>query len=198
MDNSPMQRIASIISAILLVLLLLLPVCSWVWGAMGFAVQNMICAEGFRWICMHARELLLPQWLAYAFAFFIGLGCIQFSGIISALQRRRTVNEKLGIICATSVFLILFSPVVVPIFKVSSALRGVTGTLYPSPWFAGLPFALSIIIFFSMVSYSLFAHKKRPYHVVADLLSAGISHYAIWLVNLSMINLLMGMINYIF
>jgi len=182
----------------LLALLVLVSIASWVMLAMGMSVHNILCAEGYRWVWMHAKDYLAPSYLVPVLAMVISVGCLQSCGIYEVLLRkRRTVNEKLGLIAASVVFMLLMLWFMVPVFNVNSAMRSVTGQLFPSPWFACAPYLLSGIIFLSVLSFSLFVNKERFYLQVGRLLSAGISRYALWLVNLSLLNFLIEITKYI-
>ena len=192
------RRLSSLFTTVLLCLLLFVPVCSWILVAMGLEVHSILCAEGFRWLCMNVMQMLAPSWLLPILAFTVGLGCIQSSGIVGIWRReRKTVGERIGFIAFTSVLLILLAAFLVPVFKSDSELRSVTGHLFPSPWLTGAPFALSVIVFLSSLSFCLFARKEPFVRLTAQLLSAGFSRQAGWLVNLSLLNLLIELIRYI-
>lgn len=193
-----LKRPSSLISSLLLALLLIVPILSWVVAAMGLPVQNVLCADGFRWLSLHALECLTPPILGPFIAGVIALGCIEGCGILAALRRsHRTVNERIGHVAATSVFIIFLLAFLVPVFKSNSELRSITGQLYPSPWFTSIPFALSLIVFFSTLCYGLIARHESRLRLPGILLSRGISRHAIWLVNLSMLNLLVELLRYI-
>lgn len=195
MTNKPFS---AILCTLLIALLLLSAITSWVMAAMGVEVQNLLCAEGYRWICLHALELLTPKHLGSFIACFIILGYVESTGVINVIRRKhRTVNEKLGLTVSFILFFILLSPVIVPVLKVNSALRSVTGQLYPSPWATGLPFTLSLILFFTSLCFCLFVHKENFFTMVGRLLSTGISRYALWLIDLSLLNLLVETVKYI-
>lgn len=191
------KTIASLLCTLLLSLLLIAVIASWVMAVMGMEVHNVLSPEGYRWICLHALECLTPPYLAPCIALVISVGCLHYSGVVSMMRRkRRTVNENLGLIAGTTAFLVLSCPIIVPVFKINSALRSVTGQLIPSPWFHSLPFSLSLIVFLSTLCYCLFARKERFYRTVGSLVSTGVSRYALWLVDLSLLNFLIEIVKY--
>lgn len=194
-----MKRLSSAISLLLLVLLFLVPIFSWVAAAMGLPVQNLLCAEGFRWLSLHALEHLTPPILGPVIAGVIALGSLDASGILDAYRRsHRTANERIGHIAALVTFGILLAAFLVPVFKSGSELRSITGHLYPSPWFTSIPFALSIIIFLSTLCYGLFARHEHPLRLPGTLLSRGVTRHALWLIDVSLLSLLIQIIGYIF
>lgn len=191
--------LSSVVCTILLFMVVVLPVSSWVMQALGMPVHNLLCGEGYRWLCLHSFELFAPSYILPIFALIISVGCIQSSGILLTLQRsHRTVNEKLGLIAASTISLVLFLGFMVPVFRVDSAMRSVTGQLFPSPWFNCAPYAISAIAFLAMLGYCVLARKERFHFLVGQLLSHGISCYGLWLVNISLFNLLMEMGRYVF
>lgn len=191
------RPISAFVCTLLIALLILYAIASWVMAAIGFEVQNLLCPEGYRWICLHALEALMPKYLASVVAFIVIVGYIEESRIAEVLYRKhRTVNEKVGITVSVILFFILSSPIVVPIVKVNSALRSITGQLYPSPWAAGLPFTLSIVLFFTVLCFCLFSRKDNFFIIIGKLLSTGISRHALWIVDLSLLNLLIEIVKY--
>lgn len=193
------RLLSSVVCAILLCLIVIIPIMSWVMLAIGMDVNNVLNAEGYRWIWIHIDSLLAPSYLVPIIAFFIMVGSVKASGIIQVILRNhRTVNEKLGIIAASAVFGLLFMALLVPVFNVHSAMRSVTGQLFPSPWFSCSPYAISAIVFLAMLTFALFAKKDRFYHVIGDLLSEGISCYALWLVDISLANFIFEIIKFIY
>lgn len=193
-----LKRLSSAFCFLLLALLLLVPILSWVAAAMDLSVQNLLCAEGFRWLSLHALECLTPPVLAPIIAGFIALGCIEGCGIVGIMRRsHRTVNERIAVIASAIVFGILFMAFLVPAFKSNSELRSVTGQLYPSPWFTSIPFVLTLIIFLSSLSFGLFARHESPFRLPGILLSRGVSRYALCLIDLSLLSLLIQIIGYV-
>lgn len=192
------KRVADILCISLLLLLLSVPILSWVLAALNLPVQSLLTAEGFRWVCMHSLECLVPSYMPAVFAFILSIGFISESGITKQFTHPVSFNEKLGLIAAFVIAMLLVAPVLVPIFNAHSALRGVTGTLVPSPWFTGLPFTLSLVCFFSMLGYSMFASKERFIPIVSRLLRGGLSRNGLWLINVSMFSFLYEMIVFIF
>lgn|GEM_PF-6661477 len=193
------KTLASACCTLLLGLLILVPIASWVMLALGMSVHNILCAEGYRWVWMHADECLAPAYLVPVIALVIAWGCVQCSGVLNVLfSRYRTVNERLGLTSFLVVFLLLFLWFLVPVFRVDSAMRSVTGLLFPSPWFSCAPYLLSGIMFLASFSFMLFTSKERFPLLIGRLLSSGISRYALWLINLSLLNFLIEIIKYVF
>lgn len=167
--------------------------------ALSFPVHNVLCAEGYRWIWLNAGRLLLPSYMSPLLAVIISIGCLQFSGMKHVLRsKRRTVDERLGFTLSLIVFALLFTAFLVPVFRVESAMRSVTGHLFPSPWFECMPYTLSAIIFLTTYSYCLVTRKESFYHIAGMLLHSGISRYALWLVNFSLLNLVYEISDYAF
>lgn len=165
---------------------------------MDLPVQNILCADGFRWLSLHALECLTPPILGPVIALVIALGGIDACGISSALRRsHRTVNERIAIVASGVFFSILLMAFLVPVFKSDSELRSITGQLYPSPWFTSIPFALSLILFLSTLCYGLFARHESPLRLPGILLSRGVSRHAPWLIDISLLSLLIHIIGYI-
>lgn len=192
------NTLPSVLCTLILCSLLLVSIASWVMAVLGMDVCNVLSPEGYRWVCLHVMSSLMPAYLSPLIALVVIVGCIEHSRIVKVLLKdQHTVNEKLGLITAFVAFFILSSPVVVPVFKVKSALRSVTGQLLPSPWFYSMPFALSLIVFLSTLFFCLFAYKDNFFRLVGSLLSAGISRYAIWLVDFSLFSLLVDIIRYV-
>ncbi len=190
--------LSSVLCTVLLGMLVVVPVASWVMDALSMPVNNVLCAEGFRWLALHALEFLTPSYIAPVIALVIAWGCVESSGFVGLLRRgRRTVNENLGVITASTVFVLLFLVFLVPIFNVHSAMRSVTGQLFPSPWFICAPLTLSVIVFLSMLSFCLFARKESIWRLTGFLLSAGISRHIMWIIDLSILNLLIEIVRYV-
>lgn len=192
------RRLSSAFCTLLLLLLVLVPVASWVLGALDMPIHNVLCAEGYRWVWLHATDCLAPPYIIPVIALFVMLGSVRASGLLNVLRRkRRTVNEKLGLLASSVTFALLFSAFLVPVFKVESAMRSVTGHLFPSPWFSCAPYTLSTIVFITMMTYAVLAKKESFYLLVGQLLSAGVSRYGLWIINLSLLNFLIEIIKYI-
>lgn len=193
------RPLASIVCTVLLVLLVALPVSSWVMLAMGMPVNNVLCAEGYRWLWLHTYECLAPSYILPVLALVVLAGCVLASGIVTAVRRtHRTVNEKMGLTAATTIFIVLFAGFMVPVFRVDSAMRSVTGHLFPSPWFSSVPYLLCVITFLSMLSYCLLARRERFHIIVGMLLSEGLQRFGLWLINISLLNFLVEIGKYIF
>lgn len=141
---------------------------SWIGSLFDFPIQNMLSAEGIRWLLQN----LLPNvesspWLTL-FILVMGLGVLRDSGLLSAcfhfvfrwrysaaLSRKR----RQALFLAITFFLIYVLVLSWATFSRHEILLGVTGTLERSPFLAGWPLLLVIGIAFPGGVYGLASGK---------------------------------------
>ena len=179
---------------------------SWIGCLAGLPVQNMLSAEGIRWLLQNLRPNVEAS---PCFAFFVlvmGLGVLRESGLStdcrqlvchwrrsSALSRKRRQALSLA---ALSFFVYVWM-LCLATFSRHEILLGVTGTLERSPFLAGWPFLLAVGASIPGGIYGLASGKFRGAADCIHGLSSLFAPMAVFFVYVFVMAQCMGMIAYI-
>ncbi len=155
---------------VVFVLYIGLMICSWIGGLYELPVRNMLSPEGIRWVL----QSMIPNvenslWLVL-FVLTMGVGVCMESGwfqacwfavrslsMTSVLSRKRRQALLLS-----SLFLLVYVLVILfATFSRYEILLGVTGTLYHSPFYIGMPFLVSLGMGLTGGIYGLASGKFR-------------------------------------
>lgn len=191
-----MRRLANILCLAELVLLVLVPIVAWLTSVLNYDVVNLLSSEGIRWLFNHGGRALASLQLTLLILLLSAIGCVEQSGILNNFHIGR-FKEKAFLVA------IIFQCVVLgalffPFLMYHNPLLGITGSLFPSPWLMGFPFALVLTVIASSLLYAVLTGRINGVLDVPHMLSHGISKYGIWIVVAMMGSLLYRIVNYSF
>lgn len=186
-----MQRLARIICAVLLVLLICLPLASWTASVLGLGVQNLLSGESMRWLFNHVAGLLGSDHLPLFILLITAIGAVHECGMLEhGAKKAHWVPALVVFVLTTS---LLFLPTLIP----HNALLSVTGTLMPSPWATGLPYAFCLNVVFTSVVFTLTNRREQSHQGFCSVISAGLRHHALWLLIFMMAHVIYQLIIHI-
>lgn len=200
-----MSKISHILILAELLLIVLVAVASWLLSALGYSDQNLLSAQGLRWLFSHP----VPEWestmLLWALWLFTALGCTRLSGLSGEIwnwitgqgkqstRRQRYALRLAGLATACGIVFLLHCAL-----APSSPLLGVTGKLWPSPYLDGL---LPCICLITIIVSLIFARASQRYISWVDtigLLERSLARYTPWAVLLFVSGYLLNICNYVF
>ena len=153
-----------------------LPFASWLLGLLGLPLRSMFSDEGLRWLFLHGGESMFSYGAMVCAACFVALGSMVYSGIDGSDYRRTPFLVSLFFAAIIDALLLL------AMLHPHSPLISLTGSLWPSPFLHGLPFALCIGLQLVALIYGLQVRRVHDLHSFVEFLCAGLVRYAPWIV----------------
>lgn len=139
--------------------------------------------ELLRHIWMYGMQHSATVWLVAAILALVAVGSVISSGLSRNLRLRFWEDDALlaSTILAVLMTILLVLTAVIP----NSPLRGVTGTLIPSPWLTGLFPALCTLVVTVSVVYGLLSGNINSMRRLISVLTYGISRWP-WIILIAM------------
>ncbi|MCR4920132.1 MAG: hypothetical protein K5945_00290 [Bacteroidaceae bacterium] len=154
----------------------ILPFASWILSLLGLPVRSMFSDEGLRWLFLHGAESMFSYGAMACTACLVALGSVEYSGMDGSEYRRTPFLVSLFFAAIIDALLLL------AMLHPHSPLISLTGSLWPSPFLHGLPFALCIGLQFVALIYALQMRRVNDLHSFVEFLVAGLVRYAPWIV----------------
>lgn len=139
--------------------------------------------ELLRHIWMYGMQHSATVWLVAAILALVAVGSVISSGLSRNLRLRFWEDDALlaSTILAVLMTILLVLTAVIP----NSPLRGVTGTLIPSPWLTGLFPALCTLVVTVSIVYGLLSGNINSMRRLISVLTYGISRWP-WIILIAM------------
>lgn len=139
--------------------------------------------ELLRHIWMYGMQHSATVWLVAAILALVAVGSVISSGLSRNLRLRFWEDDALlaSTILAVLMTVLLVLTAVIP----NSPLRGVTGTLIPSPWLTGLFPALCTLVVTVSIVYGLLSGYINSMRRLISVLTYGISRWP-WIILIAM------------
>lgn len=131
------RRLSSAVGYLLLLLTVVLVVGAWVASALDMEVQNVLSAEGLRWLFVHSLDdaaHLLPACLLLLLA----VGGVGESGLWADLLRPSSSQRRRAGLVSGLLLLLLVALFLMAVCLPASPLLSLKGQLWPSPFLRGL------------------------------------------------------------
>lgn len=139
--------------------------------------------ELLRHIWMYGMQHSATVWLVAAILALVAVGSVISSGLSRNLRLRFWEDDALlaSTVLAVLMTILLVLTAVIP----NSPLRGVTGTLIPSPWLTGLFPALCTLVVTVSIVYGLLSGNINSMRRLISVLTYGISRWP-WIILIAM------------
>ena len=168
-----------------------LPFASWLLNLMGLPVRSMFSDEGLRWLFLHGAESMCSYGAMVGIGFFAALGSLMFVGFEGSLYRRTPFLISLFFAALIDALLLL------AMLHPRSPLISLTGSLWPSPFLHGLPFALCIGLQLVALIYGLLVQRVCDVPSFVSFLCAGMIRYAPWMACVALCSFLCSGLRYV-
>lgn len=185
------HTLIEVLLALAAVLAAVLPFASWLLNLMGLPVRSMFSDEGLRWLFLHGAESMFDYGAMVGIGCFAALGSLMYVGLDGSLYRRTPFLVSLFFAAVIDALLLL------AMLHPRSPLISLTGSLWPSPFLHGLPFALCIGLQVVALIYGLLVQRVRDVHSFASFLCAGMLRYAPWMVCVALCSFLCSGLRYV-
>lgn len=186
------RKIAALVMAAELLLLVLIPLAAWTANMVGLSAMNLFAEEGIRWFCLHFGALIMPPYMALLVLLLQTVGAWQTAKL---LQWPLTFTRER--IMAFSTMAILLLLLFMPIILNYTPLLSVTGGLLLSPWLSIFPYALCIIVWFTSLIYAVQTQQIHSFADVLEMLVCGPRLYVVLMPIVMLANLLYGITLYV-
>lgn len=187
------NRLATIVSFALLAATAATAVWAWVASVRNADVQSVLSVEGLRWLFTHSLDdprRLLSSSLLLLLAF----GSVGECGLLADLRADAPLRHRRLAFGTLVGFLLVFVLFLLFLLLPSSPLRGITGTLLPSPFVSGVvPVGAFCVVCLSVVhaySSSRMGSISRLFHFLARALSRHLLWLFVCLLGLFLYNLI--------
>lgn len=191
-----LKRLANYICLAELLLLLVIPMATWIASVLGTPVANLFTEEALRWVFRESASLFISKPFAFLLLILILLGTLSTSGILLEFRARCHRKALYATLCFLGAYLLLL---VLPILLNYNPLLSIKGTLFPSsPWLSGFPFFLSGGLITANVLYAVLAHRIRSVGQIPHMLAWGFAQHAVWIIVCMLGQLLLRMFSYCF
>ena len=174
MKNKP--SLIELLTAMSAICALILPFASWLLNLMGLPLRSMFSDEGLRWFFLHGLESMCSYPAAVCLACLAALGSMMYVGLDGNLYRRTPFLVSLAFAAIIDCLLLL------AMLHPHSPLISLTGSLWPSPFLHGLPFAVCIGLLCVALLYGLLVRRICDLQTFVAFLCAGPVRYAPWMV----------------
>lgn len=169
-----------------------IPPVSWMLSAFGYSCRSLISDEGLRWLCLHLSSLVATPITIYALLYAMAAGALEMCVRIyqkSANQASAWVTVLVALALCSIPILAFVMP--------DSPLRGISGSIWPSPLISGMPVIIALIILAAAILYSylnLYLTSARKFCI---MITWGIRRHAIWIVVAMLLSFIHGTLHYI-
>lgn len=129
---------------------------SWLGSIYGIPLQNLLCADGVRWMLRHAVADFQASPVVCVLVLLFGGGIVVRSGLCKALSQgvlhlsnfsghsvRLSLRQRRSLMLAVFVLIVYVSMVLAGVYGSHGFLLGIKGDFTHSPLVAGLPILLS-------------------------------------------------------
>lgn len=186
------NRFSSTLSIVFFLLTLALALFSWIGSIYGLGeVQNLLSAEGIRWVLGHVVENYVQSpVLGIVLILFMGMGIVLRSGLYDAVKRFAGRNkllsrkERRALTLAVGVLLLYFAMLVMSMFLPWNLYWNITGGWLHSPFSKGLVYLLSIGIGLGGMVYGYVSDTFRHLSDVVEGMSSLIAERSFTFVSL--------------
>ena len=165
------DRFRRVLLTIVLVATLLLPMVSWLLSLTGLHVRSLFSDDGLRWLFLHGASSMFGYATQVAFFALQAIGAMRFVRLDGSEYRRFAFLMTLLVAAVFDALLLI------AIFHPRSPLVSLTGSLMPSPFLHGLPFALSVGLIICSLVYGLITRRIRHLPSFVAFLCAGMRQF---------------------
>ena len=191
-DKIPLQIVwPTYVLVALLIMFVVLVFMSWLANATGMKMHTLLSSEGLRWLFLNVADIISSPWLVYLILGLSCLGAVSRSGLWEAINRmlhwdkengQLAYRQRVALISSGLFFFLYLACLFSLVFSPYAALLSVTGTLFPSPFLAGLFPALVFGGHVTALLYGSLSNRLRNFHETFEIFYWGIQRYAIWII----------------
>ncbi len=173
-------------SLILVILQVSLILFSWIVNAVypAFPFRSMISSAGIRWFIGNFSSMILTPALSWILLCSIAWGAFEKSGLLAILvsficKRGLSYRQKHALFAVAGVLLFFTIAMLLLTCVPHATLLGITGTLFPSPFSAGIiPFS-AFVLMIASVTYGLVSGNMADLYSIFIGISFGIRKFSV-------------------
>jgi aminobenzoyl-glutamate transport protein len=186
------RPLVGLLLAVTLLVAIALPFVSWILSALGQPVGSLLSDDGLRWLFIHLPDPFFNYWVLVALCAFSSLASLQY---VRWGQSESPQHSALMVSFALALFIDIL--LLLAAFHSRSPLISLSGRLYPSPFFHGLPFVVCFGLMLVAYVYGVLTHRITNLSSFSDFLSSGFRLYGDWMVLVMLLSFIFHCLRYI-